>query len=169
MVPKVTMNGGSFSRVIKSPFNNPEPVPTSVPTSVPATMPELVRLSPQTRSIVQAPAMPERASIEPTERSMPPEMMMPVMPTAMIVLTLQRRKTLRRLSAVKNVSGRLIERTMKINSRLAKGNNRRMSLLIVKSFHRRQVHHLVRAGLLRGEIAGQSTAAHDEDAVGHAE
>src|SRR5581483_10845472 len=150
MVPKVTMNGGSFSRVIKSPFNNPEPVPTSVPTSVPATM-------------------PERASIEPTERSMPPEMMMPVMPTAMIVLTLQRRKTLRRLSAVKNVSGRLIERTMKINSRLAKGNNRRMSLLIVKSFHRRQVHHLVRAGLLRGEIAGQSTAAHDEDAVGHAE
>jgi hypothetical protein len=75
--------------------------------------------------------MPARAIIEPTERSMPPEMIMAVMPTAMMAFTLERRKMFRKLSAVRNLSGTSTDRAMRINSRLAKGSSWRRSLITI--------------------------------------
>jgi hypothetical protein len=59
---------------------------------------------------------------------MPPEMMMAVMPTAMMALTLQRRKTFRKLSAVRKVSGLSADNKISTNSRLANGRSWRTYL-----------------------------------------
>ncbi len=67
--------------------------------------------------------MPERASIDPTERSIPADMITEVIPIAMIPLTLERRSTFMKLSIVRNVSGLSADRIQIINVKLPKGSN----------------------------------------------
>ena len=112
----------------------PEPTETeaalATPTSVPTSMAALPASGPPTLSMTPAPTMPARAIIEPTDRSMPPEMMTAVIPMAMMPLTLERLSTLRKFSAVRNVSGSRADRAAISSASVAKGSSCRMNLLI---------------------------------------
>src|SRR6266481_7652615 len=135
MVPRVTMKGGNLSRVMRVPLRKPEAVPAIMPMSVPSHIPGVDSESPPLLSMVHAPAMPATASIEPTERSMPPEMMIAVIPTPIMALTLERRRTFEKLSTVRNWAGpwrvrSWMERAMMIKRRLAKGRSWRSSLFM---------------------------------------
>src|SRR5438309_54562 len=170
IVPNVTMNGGSFNRVINEPLKKPQTVPTTAPAKVPSHIACADKESPPTLSIVHAPAMPASASIEPTERSMPPEIMIAVMPTAMIALTLDRRRTFRKLSIVKNCEGARTDSAITINSRLTKGSSWRINLVMEKNslLDGGQVHYFVGSGFLCGEISDELAAAHHENSVSDA-
>ena len=78
------MNGWSFSLVIKAPETTPPTAPVRSPTAVPRAIIPTGGCSPPSPIIVPAAHMPHNASREPTERSMPPEMMTNVIPTAMM-------------------------------------------------------------------------------------
>jgi hypothetical protein len=130
MVPNVTINGGSLSLVTNTPFRKPQTSPVTIPTKVPITRAAPWGLTPPITIITQAPTIPLRAIIDPTDRSIPAEIIIAVIPTAIMPLTLERRRTFRKFSIVRNVSGFRAERMQIINMRLPKGSSCLMSLLI---------------------------------------
>ncbi|MBA7627637.1 hypothetical protein ES703_35104 [subsurface metagenome] len=130
MVPKVTINGGSLSLVTNTPFRKPQASPVTIPAKVPITRAAPWGLVPPITIITQAPTIPLRAIIDPTDRSIPAEMIIAVIPTAIMPLTLERRNTFRKLPVDRNVSGLRAERVQIINIRLPKGSNCLTNLLI---------------------------------------
>ena len=102
IVPSVAMNGGIFPTETSSPFA----VPPTAPTPAAITPAITAAHSGETGSafIPRIESTPERASSEPTERSMPPAAMTNVMPSAIMPLydtcrmMLTRFWTLRKLS-----------------------------------------------------------------------
>ena len=70
--------------------------------------------------------MPDSASIEPTDKSIPPEMITAVIPTPMIAFTLERRSTFSKLFIVGKSVGSRMDRKMTSDSRLANGRSWRM-------------------------------------------
>ena len=90
-VPSVTMNGAMRSRVVRKPLHGaPEQAGQHADARCP---PE----SDAPRSIAMVPSTPPIARIAPTERSMPPAMMIIVMPSDMMLITAVCRTTLDRL------------------------------------------------------------------------
>src|SRR5579884_589492 len=75
IVPSVTMKGLMRSRVTIAPFASPATVPARMPTTMATQIGWCC-------SIRMVPSSPASARIEPTDRSMPPAMMMTVMPSA---------------------------------------------------------------------------------------
>ena len=88
------MNGLTWSSVISAEFRSPHAAPASI---APATL--ATRECLDSSSCV--PQIPAKAITDPTERSMPPEIMMIVMPSAMIVITAVWRHTLERFWRVR--------------------------------------------------------------------
>ncbi len=84
-VPRVTMNGGRLMRVINSPLIRPRPVPAPSITRI-ETIVVSVELSctPSMCWATSAPAIPEKPSIAPTDRSIPAVMITNVSPIARI-------------------------------------------------------------------------------------
>ena len=80
--------------VIRKPFTNPQAHPQNRAARMPPPMPQ-----PDTMHIV--PMVPENARIAPTDRSIPPETMISVIPSAMMLITAVCRTTLERLTAVR--------------------------------------------------------------------
>ena len=100
-VPSVTMNGSMRPLVISKPCASPNTAPSSSAKTMPmvtTTYGELIDVLMPFISRIIAPAI--SAAIEPTDRSMPPEMMTKVMPTAMMPMKAVRVSTFRTLSAV---------------------------------------------------------------------
>jgi hypothetical protein len=77
------MNGWSFSLVINAPETSPPTAPDRSPTAVPRAIIPTEGATPRP-IIVPAAHMPHNASSEPTERSIPPEIITKVIPTAMM-------------------------------------------------------------------------------------
>jgi len=80
IIPKVIIKGAIFPRVIIKPFINPqnEPVPIPAIMANDTGQPPLIRI---------ADTIPERAKTEPTERSIPAEIITKVCPIAIIAIT----------------------------------------------------------------------------------
>ena len=93
--PSVTMNGGSPTNEIRAPFRKPKNRPVSRPAGMPN------RPQPGISEQITA-AMAEAASIEPTDRSMPPVRMTKVMPAASTVLIAACCATIETFCGVKN-------------------------------------------------------------------
>jgi hypothetical protein len=100
-VPSVTMKGSILPRVIRRPWARPKSAPSSsakaMPSATTATGDQPLGARPFMSRITQ-PAM--SAAIEPTDRSIPPEMMTKHMPTAMMPMKAVRVRTFNALSAV---------------------------------------------------------------------
>ena len=79
IIPRVEIKGGSLPNVIKRPFTKPQPSPTANPLIMAIGMG-----SPVCKTL--ASTTPEKAKIDPTERSIPAVMITKVIPTAMIAL-----------------------------------------------------------------------------------
>jgi hypothetical protein len=79
---RVTIKGGTRSRVIINPEKPPETKPRQIPRT--AASRTLSPGCPLIFSMTAAAATPESATTDPTERSMPPVMITKVMPTARI-------------------------------------------------------------------------------------
>jgi len=84
-IPSVATNGGSLKRVMTNPLNQPSTVPTIRPAAI---APETVTSKDTSVRGTATPffsnpaaTAPDRASTDPTERSIPPERMISVMPT----------------------------------------------------------------------------------------
>jgi len=77
-VPRVTMMGGMRMRVVSRPFSTPQTPPASMPT-------RKARGTGTSRNLAStAEITPDRATVEPTDRSMPPAMTTRVSPKAQI-------------------------------------------------------------------------------------
>jgi hypothetical protein len=94
IIPRVVINGGMRPRVVIRPLTSPHPSPTRSPPAT-ATRPEW----PATRR--SATTRPLKARIEPTDRSIPPEMITKVRPMPRMALIADCCMTLRRLSVVR--------------------------------------------------------------------
>ena len=77
-MPRVTMKGTTRKRVINSPLSNPNRAQTNTAVTAAARGPNPVLFNNQAITTVP------RATTEPTERSIPPEMITSVMPRAAI-------------------------------------------------------------------------------------
>ena len=73
--------------------------------------------------MVMAPSSPASARIEPTDRSIPPAMMITVMPSAMMLITAVCRTTLERFVAVRKL-GEAMERMMNSAISVKNGSSR---------------------------------------------
>ena len=93
-VPSVTMNGGMRRVAIIRPFAQPHRAPHKTPARMPAGTDPV-------STIVIVPSTPEHARMEPTDRSMPPDTMTSVMPSAMMLITAVCRMTLARFVPVR--------------------------------------------------------------------
>ena len=80
IIPNVAINGGTFSLVIKIPFANPRIAPKPRVTRI-------VRKRFPVAAKTIPPTTAEQANTEPTERSIPPEIITKVSPTAIIPMT----------------------------------------------------------------------------------
>src|SRR5271165_1488827 len=78
-VPSVTIKGCKLPSVIISPFIAPQAAPRTKPSST-------ARTGCKPAAIAEAETTAENAATDPTERSMPPEMITSVMPTAIQAL-----------------------------------------------------------------------------------
>ena len=83
IVPSVMMNGCTRSPTTSAPFSNPHTRPTPTHATSPTIVVAAGLIGPSARRS-SAIDTPESAYIEPTERSMPPEMMTTVAPIAMM-------------------------------------------------------------------------------------
>ena len=110
------MNGGMRMRAIINPFAQPQ----SVPAKTPATIPSMTE---SVETIVIVPTTPEKARIDPTDRSMPPETITRVMPSAMMLITAVWRITLEMFVVVKKY-GEAIDRITNSAAKLINGRNR---------------------------------------------
>jgi hypothetical protein len=100
-VPSVTMNGSMPPRVISRPCARPNSAPSTSANPMPSAITDTGEPSDGARRFIRriiTPAM--SAAIEPTERSMPPEMMTKHMPTAMMPMKAVRVSTFITLSSV---------------------------------------------------------------------
>ncbi len=123
IVPSVTMNGGSLSLVMSVPFNRPQIKPVKIP-ATPAKHAIDAELPPEpAANITSPPIIPETAIMEPTDRSMPAEMIMKVIPTEMMPGTEERLSTFVKLSSVRNVSGLMADRVATISNKVPKGRS----------------------------------------------
>ena len=106
-MPSVATNGGSLNRVMTMPLNQPSAAPTAIAARIaPEVVNSINKSVPGTANpFVKAPAAtaPENASIEPTDRSMPPDRMIIVMPMDRQRLTQICRSTFNPLSTVKKL------------------------------------------------------------------
>ena len=102
-VPSVTIKGAMRSRVVRNPFTAPQNNPVARPTRMPTAtgMPF---------SIAMVPSTPHIASMAPTERSMPPAMMIRVIPSDMTLITAVCRTTLDRFVSVEEMRRRNCQR-----------------------------------------------------------
>ncbi len=109
IVPSVTMNGGILPLVTSTPFSSPNSQPAKTPTRTASTYtagPEIPMeyrnpLGPESISIMTM--APTATREEPTERSMPPDTMTKVMPSAIMpTLALLRRILIQLRSHVEN-------------------------------------------------------------------
>ena len=115
-VPSVTMKGAIRSRVVRRPFTNPQ----NNPVRMPRRMPTVIGMP---RSIAMVPSTPLMARMAPTERSMPPAMMMAVIPSDMILMTAVCRTTLARLIGVRKCGDAMASATNR-TIRLRNGSRR---------------------------------------------
>ena len=114
------MKGGIFNLVTARPLRKPPHSPTRIQTKMPAN----VRPSDCPLFVInKAPQHPARASREPTDRSIPPEIITIVMPIAITVMTAVCRATLAKLPGEINC-GSIIAIIRHSTSRLIKGRNR---------------------------------------------
>ncbi len=94
MVPSVTIKGSiptlAMRKPLSQPASRPAPAATSTPTRMTETPSPMWGRSAFIDRII-SPAM--KAAIDPTERSMPPEVMTKVMPTAMMPMKAERAST----------------------------------------------------------------------------
>ena len=98
-VPSVTMKGSMRPLVIKRPCTSPNTAPSTTASSMPTTTAAMGE--PSTSAIAFMNRMTEpaiSAAMEPTDRSMPPEMMTKHMPTAMMPMKAVRVSTFITLS-----------------------------------------------------------------------
>src|SRR5580704_5662194 len=83
-VPSVTTNGGIPARATSTPLTRPNAAPAAIvatnPTATAKTAPPWAAGNQE--AITQAPAVPEKPSTAPTDRSMPPAQITNVSPTA---------------------------------------------------------------------------------------
>ena len=93
IMPSVAMNGGRRPIVISAPFPRPQARPTTRPTAAAAAIG-----SPASCAVPSA--TPASATIEPTDRSMPPVRITNVIPTATIPMNALCSTTLTRLETV---------------------------------------------------------------------
>ena len=110
------MNGGMRRRAIINPFTQPQ----SVPARTPATIPSITE---SVETIVIVPTTPENARIEPTDRSIPPETITRVMPSAMMLITAVWRITLEMFVVVRKY-GETIDKITNSAAKLINGKNR---------------------------------------------
>lgn len=83
MVPSVAMNGSILPTVTMTPFARPHSSPVTTAIAIPAGMAQRPRLGAiMFMNMMVMPAM--KATIEPTDRSRPPDEMTNVAPTAMM-------------------------------------------------------------------------------------
>ena len=110
ITPSVATKGGTLNLVTNIPLKPPSTAPVSnAPRQHPQNVnPMYVSItgSPKPVSDIPAAIAPERASTEPTERSIPPVSMTSVMPTDMHRFMEVCRRTLNRLSEVRKFSER---------------------------------------------------------------
>src|SRR5213593_1764461 len=177
-MPSVAMKGWTLPRVTIRPSRSPNAAPTASPAPMPTS---------SGRPAESRPAMtaPETASTEPTLRSMPPVRMTKVMPAAITALMETCRAMLSRLLTVKNDPLRS-ERMTTSNAKAMTIPNRRRALPrrargSFRSAARlspsnstshppgRRRHDRLLGGLGAGELRGNHTFMHDQDAVAHAE
>ena len=107
-IPSVATNGGSLNRVMTKPLNHPRAVPTSNPATIAPDVVNSMKMSVpgMVKPLFNKPAAtaPANASTAPTDKSMPPDRMMIVMPMERQRLAQICRSTFRLLSTVKNLS-----------------------------------------------------------------
>jgi hypothetical protein len=94
IMPSVAMNGGSRPKVTRRPLARPHTRPTISPMPIPTG-------TGSPAASERPSAMPASASTDPTDRSMPPETMTNVMPTATIALIAVCSSTFRRFDTVR--------------------------------------------------------------------
>ena len=80
MVASVIIKGLTLNMPINTPFNSPK----SMAEAMVAAMPSMAPIAPLACVMTRAPITPESATLEPTERSIPPVSMMNVIPMATI-------------------------------------------------------------------------------------
>ncbi len=90
----MTMKGAMRNCVVMRPLANPHSRPVVIPTATPTGMENPF-------SMAMVPSSPPMARIAPTERSIPPMMMIMVMPSAMMLITAVCRTTLERFLLVR--------------------------------------------------------------------
>src|SRR5215471_12925947 len=110
------MKGGIRNVAIAAPLARPQRVPVAMAAAMPS-----ATGAPLTIAI--APATPDSAMTDPTERSIPPDTITIVMPIAMMVMTAVWRATPARLPAERNL-GSSAAITMHKATRLTNGRNR---------------------------------------------
>ena len=107
-IANVATKGGTLNLVMVNPLNQPNKKPANKPaTTAPNTVkPMKVFDAGISMPFFNRPAVmaPHKANMEPTDRSMPAVNTINVMPVAMQMFTAIWRRTLRPLSAVKNLS-----------------------------------------------------------------
>src|SRR5580704_9710483 len=83
-VPSVTTNGGTPAQATRNPFSTPNALPAATAAANPSTTgPTAEPVTPgKAVAITHAPAVPANPSTAPTDRSMPPEQITNVSPTA---------------------------------------------------------------------------------------
>src|SRR6476659_872925 len=100
-VPSVTMKGSMRPRVMSRPCARPKTAPSSSANAMPSITATIVESPDAPRLFIKRMTHPAiSAAIEPTERSMPPEMMTKHMPTAMMPINAVRVSTFMALSKV---------------------------------------------------------------------
>ncbi len=120
MVPSVTMNGTTRSRVTRAPFASPQSAHTATarPAASQGQGPEAQSLRNQAMTTVLS------ATIEPTDKSMPPEMMTSVIPSAAMPTMVVWRAMVSRLRDERKLSGPMIANSAKTAIRPSSGPNR---------------------------------------------
>jgi hypothetical protein len=100
IMPRVATKGGTLALVMVNPFINPQDAPTPNPTNIAAGIgiPDCN---------IEAAITDERASIEPTDRSIPAVRITSVIPTAMMPFIVDCLKMLIKLSTVRKRSERI--------------------------------------------------------------
>ena len=100
MVPRVTMNGTTLSRVTSAPLSAPQPTPAAMPASAASTGGAPARRTAAITTVASA-------MIAPTERSMPPDTITMVMPSAATATMVVWRKMVSRFAGSAKLSPRV--------------------------------------------------------------
>src|SRR5215471_3865048 len=116
MAPRVTMKGGILSDAMAAPVASPQRAPAAIAVAMP-------RMIGAPATMASAPATPDNAMTEPTDRSMPPDTITIVMPIAITIMTAVWRATPARLPADRNL-GSSAAITTQSSTRLTNGRNR---------------------------------------------